>query len=100
LTRDYDRIKLKVVEKKLPATEDIERVLMTTEHRNLGEAVAADLFDLIPVLGDISNAARIFHAYSKRDYFELAAQLGDLPGPLSLIPANIICYMRREYWRK
>jgi len=83
---------------KLPPREDIERVLLTTDHRNLGEALVADLFDLIPIIGDISNVARIAHAYSKRDYFEVAAQFGDLPGPLNLIPANMICYLRREYW--
>jgi len=85
---------------RLPSTEDIERVLLTTDHRTFGEALAADLFDLIPIVGDITNAARIAHAYSKRDYFELAAQVGDLPGPLNLVPANIICYLRREYWKQ
>jgi len=85
---------------KLPSTETIERVLLTTDHRDFREALAADLFDLIPVAGDITNAARIAHAWSKRDYFEVAAQVGDLPGPLNLLPANIVCYLRREYWKK
>jgi len=60
----------------------------------------ADIFDLIPVVGDIANAARIAHAWNKRDYFEVAAQFGDLPGPLNILPANIICYLRRQFWKK
>jgi len=85
---------------KIPATEDIERVLLTTDHRSFAEALGADLFDLIPIVGDITNAAKIFYAYDKRDYFELVAQVGDLPGPLNLIPANIICYLRRRYLKR
>ena len=76
--------------------EDIERVLLTTEHRNILEALGSDIFDLIPVLGDITNVTRVMDCYKKGDYMGTALQTADLPGPLSVLPANIATYVHRR----
>ena len=37
-------------------TKTAKRVIYGTAHRNLGEAIASDVVDVIPIAGDIGNA--------------------------------------------
>jgi hypothetical protein len=85
--------------------EGILKAPWTIEHRNILEAILADLFDVLPVAGEIAGLVRIAEAYEKRDEFRLALEAGDLvlgfPPLLGDIadlatPTNLICYLRRR----
>lgn len=45
----------------------IRRALLTSEHDSLAEAMLADLADVIPVVGDVANAARVSDSLERKD---------------------------------
>lgn len=86
----------------------IRDILMGTDHRGLFDAVAADIFDVIPIAGDLSNLMRIRDAAGKGAEFakrRLPVQMVDLivgilPDPIGgvldlVTPSNIINYFER-----
>ena len=60
-------------------TKTAQRVIYGTAHRNLGEAIASDVVDVIPIAGDIGNAMRVYKlAKEGKDTTALTLQTGDL----------------------
>ena len=56
----------------LPFMEDwdfdkFKRIIVEGSHDSLDEAVAADLFDVVPVAGDVGNLLRIFNVRDKKE---------------------------------
>lgn len=45
----------------------VRRALLTSEHDSLGEALLADIVDVIPVVGDLANAARVSDSMQRED---------------------------------
>lgn len=88
------------------APPELREILFESEQRTMGRAVAADLFDVIPVIGDISNLFRVRHAgaLETRPRGRVTRQtvdllLGALPPPVGgvldfLTPSGIITYLR------
>jgi hypothetical protein len=85
--------------------EGILKAPFTIEHRNVVEAVLADLADVIPVVGEVAGLVRIVEALEKKDDFRLALETGDLIAGFPpiigdlldlLTPTNLICYLRRS----
>ena len=81
-----------------------DRILTTTYHRSLLEAMFADLFDVVPLLGDVGNEERVADALRRNDKVALRAQsldlffgivpvLGDIADLLT--PTNTLLYLRR-----
>ena len=88
-------------------------VLMGANHKNLFEAILADIVDAIPIIGDISNFFRIIDAANNPDVAvrrRVTAQLIDfvlglLPSPIGTIldiltPTNTIMYLRKEILKR
>jgi len=97
-----------------PPPEDpvspLYRILFGTDHRNIFEAVAADIVDIIPFVGDVSNIARLTDAaarggkYSKKKVIAQAIDAigGTIPEPFSVIvdaltPTNTILYLQSRF---
>jgi len=80
----------------LPRAEELERIAFTIDHRTLTEALMADLIDLVPVIGDLTNLMRIIDAVDRKDYLAASIQAGDLPGITNLLPANLAVYLLRR----
>lgn len=88
------------------APPQLREVLFESEQKTMGRAVAADLFDVIPVIGDISNLFRVRHAGNLEDRPRgrvtrqtVDLLLGALPPPVGgaldfLTPSGIITYLR------
>lgn len=90
------------MEKLLPDIDSIKRILFTTDHKNMIEAVMADLTDAIPLAGDITNAIRVADAMKKDRKIELAMQSIDFLGGLFpglgdifdiITPTNTLIYL-------
>jgi len=85
--------------------EGLLKAPFTIEHRNVVEALLADLADLVPLVGEVAGLIRIAEALEKKDEFRLALETGDLLAGLPpllgdlldlLTPTNLICYLRRS----
>jgi hypothetical protein len=85
--------------------EGILKAPFTIEHKNIVEAMCADLFDVLPLAGEVAGLVRMVQALEKKDDFRLALETGDLvlgfPPLLGdvldlLTPTNLICYLRRS----
>ena len=90
------------------APDEVRDVLFESKQASLGRAVAADLIDAVPILGDASNIFRVRHAEKfnvtrprrfSRQLIDLAA--GALPDPLGgiidlITPTNTLTYLREE----
>lgn len=85
-------------------TDRITRILIGVKHNELKDAIMADLFDVIPIVGDISNVSRVVQEKGKtrkaRQIVDLLA--GALPDPIGgaidfLTPTNTIKYLSKGY---
>lgn len=86
--------------------EKIRRILCSVEHDSLEEAILADFIDILPLIGDITNAMRIKEAIDKKmPEYVAALQAGDFLGGFIpvigdlfdlLSPTNTIVYLLRE----
>lgn len=94
-----------MAEKAEVTIEGLLKAPFTIEHRNVVEALLADLADLVPVVGEVAGLVRIAQALEKRDDFRLALEAGDLIAGFPpiigdlldlLTPTNLICYLRRS----
>ncbi|MCD6199449.1 MAG: hypothetical protein J7K15_12925 [Deltaproteobacteria bacterium] len=81
------------------------RILTSSKHDSLAEAILADLIDALPIIGDITNLLRVMDAIERKDDLVLALQAGDLLGGLPpiigeifdiLSPTNTIAYIMRK----
>ena len=83
----------------------IDRILTTSYHDSLLEAIIADLFDVVPILGDVGNEERVADALRRNDRVAMRAQtldlffgilpvLGDVADLLT--PTNTLLYLRRK----
>lgn len=97
------RLVLKKKEKKV--LNKLKRAAVETNHRTLEEAVLADIIDVIPVAGDISNALRVINAAARGEDRALLLQAGDLViGAVPIIgtvgdlltPSNVAIYVLRK----
>jgi len=90
-----------------PGSKDdaLWRILASSKHESLAEAVLADLIDAIPIIGDLTNLLRVMDAYERKDDLVLALQTGDLLGGFPpgigeifdiLSPTNTIAYIVRK----
>lgn len=69
---------------------DIERVLFSSDHNSLNEAILADLVSALPVVGEIGDFFRAVEANTQR---KRVLQIFDLiSGPLPT-PTNTILYL-------
>ncbi|MHA1881435.1 MAG: hypothetical protein ACTSUO_00110 [Candidatus Thorarchaeota archaeon] len=87
----------------------LHRVLTSSRFENIGEAMFADVIDVIPVLGDISNAMRIINARLegdtgafRRSFLQFVDFVGGILGPLGdvfdlITPTNIINYIADQF---
>lgn len=90
------------------APPEIKDILFESTQTSLGRAIAADLWDAIPIVGDASNLFRVRHAekvgitrsrrFSKQ-VVDLA--IGVLPDPVGgildlLTPTNTITYLQEH----
>ena len=75
----------------MPDTEiDISRVLFSSDHNSLNEAILADLVSALPVVGEIGD---FFRAVDSRTERQRVLQIFDLiSGPLPT-PTNTILYL-------
>lgn len=91
----------------------ITRILFTTRHRNILEAMAADFVDTIPFVGDITEAERLADARRIGDHdavvahgmdtiFGEMADIVPVAGEFvdsvldALLPANTLLYLKRK----
>ncbi|MFH0904243.1 MAG: hypothetical protein V1854_03535 [Methanobacteriota archaeon] len=69
---------------------DIERVLFSSDHNSLNEAILADIVSALPVVGEIGDFFRAVEAKSER---KRVLQIFDLiSGPLPT-PTNTILFL-------
>ena len=86
--------------------DKIWRVVSSAEHEDLGEALLADFFDILPFFGDVANAMRIKDAVDKKipEYIVVAQAidfLAGLPPGIGTIldiitPTNTLTYLLRK----
>ena len=69
---------------------DVHRVLTSTKHDTLLEAVLADFVDAVPLAGDVSNAIRVRDAIERHDELAIAMQTVDAIAGLVPIYGDII----------
>ena len=91
------------------AFEDLKRILFTTDIRDIGEAIVADIVDAIPIVGDISNFFKVRDAIKKKESaFLVALRIGDFLGGLIpgygdvfdlITPTNTIAYILKKMRR-
>ena len=84
--------------------KDGQEILFGVEHKNPLQAIASDMTDIIPVVGDIGNVSRTFQSYKKEGFSgKTKRQLGDavvgsipVVGEIAdaLTPTNIINYAK------
>jgi len=92
---------------------DLNRVLFTTQHKNLIEAMIADVVDTIPFLGDITEVERLADAKRLGDKDAITAHgidvvFGEIADAIpvvgefidsfldALLPANTLLYLKRR----
>jgi len=80
-------------------------VFFNPYQKNIIRAVAADIVDAVPVVGDVTNLVRVVKAYQEGDDKILAIQSGDLAASIvpvvgesisAIIPANTICTLIKK----
>ena len=86
--------------------DKIWRIVSSAEHEDLGEALLADFFDILPFFGDVANAMRIKDAIDKGipEYVAVVQTLdfiaGLAPGIGTILdiltPTNTIAYLLRK----
>jgi len=86
--------------------DKVWRVISSAEHEDLGEAVLADVVDVIPFIGDVANAMRVKDAIDRGvPEYIVAAQIVDflagLPPGIGdildiLTPTNTLAYLLRK----
>ena len=93
--------------------DDISRVLFSTDHHSLFEAVVADLVDALPYVGDATESMRLADAKRRGDKDAVVAHGTDLvvgnmfdiipvAGELIdsaldlLLPSNMLLYLKRR----
>lgn len=91
-----------------PDRDALQRIAFGSEHRTLAEALAADLLDVIPIVGDVSNAYRVRDAMKRQAVMQakpglqmVDMLLGMLPEPVGavldvLTPSSTVNYLRRR----
>lgn len=92
---------------------DLTRILFTTRHKNLFEALVADIVDTLPGLGDVTEAERLADArrIGDRDavvahgidtvsgeIFDVIPVAGEMMDSIldALLPANTLLYLKRR----
>jgi len=114
MVEELEEIRRTIKERLLPklpitveeAGDKIHRIVFGTEHKDIGEAMLADLIDIVPFVGDASNIARISDAmkrggkYMKRRVLAQAVDVigGGLPEPASFLfdlftPTNTLLFL-------
>lgn len=90
------------------APPELRDILFESKQSTMGRAIAADVVDVIPIVGDIANFFRVRHAGQLgvdrprrvgRQALDLA--LGSLPEPVGAIfdvltPTNMMTYLRER----
>jgi len=86
--------------------DSLKRILFSAEHDSFAEAILADLVDVIPILGDLTNVMRVKDAMDKNlPDRTVLLQLGDLVGGIIpvvgdifdiITPTNTITYLLRK----
>lgn len=90
------------------APPEVRDILFESKQSTMGRAIAADLVDVIPIVGDVFNFFRVRHAGQLgidrprrvgRQALDLA--LGSLPEPVGAIfdvltPTNTMTYLREQ----
>lgn len=86
-------------------TDSVDRILTTSYHRSLLEAVIADLLDAVPILDVVDDEERVADAMRRYDSVAMRAQTFDLllslipiVGEVAdlLVPTNTLLYLRRK----
>ena len=94
----------------------IENILISPKQKSLHDAILADIFDIIPVVGDVSNAIRVGRAALEDDVLasermalqSIDAAVGIIPSFFPggevvstildfLTPTNMVVYLRENY---
>ena len=97
--------KKKKPESEKKASQKALRILVSSTHDSLQEAVLADIVDFIPIAGDYANAMRVIDAAQKKEPTKLALQTGDLiVGSIPIIgdlfdlltPTNTVVFVLRK----
>lgn len=90
------------------APESLRDVLFESKQSTLGKAIAADLLDALPIVGDVGNffrvrdAAKVGMVRPKRITRQMVDLLvGILPDPVGgiadlLLPVNTVTYLREK----
>lgn len=74
----------------LPDFGDLERIVTTTDHRNIFESLIADVVDLIPFVGEGFAGAKALDARKKGNQ-ACALALGTDTIIADIVPANLLC---------
>ena len=89
------------------------RILFTTNHRSILEAMAADFVDVLPMVGDVTEAERLSDARRQRDEDAIVAHgtdslFGEMADAIpvagefidslldALLPSNTLLYLKRR----
>ncbi len=90
--------KLPTAEELKPPTKlsDFKRIVLTTDHRSIAEALIADVFDLVPGVGEIAGFLKGQDAASRGKRACGAALTGDII-LADVIPANLLCYIVQQF---
>ena len=90
------------------APQELREILFESKQSTMGRAIVADLVDVIPILGDVSNLFRVRHAGTQGETHPrrlprqaLDLLLGALPPPAGgvldfLTPTNILTFQRED----
>lgn len=85
--------------------ESIVRVFLFSDHKSIAEAIAADVVDMLPVVGEVCNLTRIVHSLAVGNYYVTALQIIDLLVTIYpelgkvidiLLPANTVAYILKH----
>ena len=84
--------------------ERMQKILLGVKHNELKDAIIADLVDVIPIVGDISNVSRVVQEKGKTHKSRQIVDFlgGALPDPIGgaidfLTPTNTIKYLSRGH---
>lgn len=86
-------------------SQEVLRIVASSSQKNLSEALMSDAVDIVPVVGDVSNAIKVYDSAKKGESKQLILHTGDfILGIIPIIgdfadlltPTNTLIYVMRK----